>query len=277
MKKLFLLGVLLSALPLFAQQKVVISVADEKNLTKEEASKQEKTNEALLYVYPASHPNGMAVICCPGGGYSHLAIDKEGRDMADWMNAQGITFAVLKYRMPKGDKTVPLSDAEKAMSIMKKHAAEWKFDAHKIGIMGSSAGGHLAASLANLAQEGLRPAFQVLFYPVITMQGPTHQGSRDNLMGKNPSEADLKRFSLEEQVTAQTPPAFITLSADDRAVPPTNTLNYVLALDRNHIPVSLHMYPVGGHGWGYRDNFTYKRQWTGELEKWFRELLPTLK
>ncbi len=229
-----------------------------------------KTTKAELLVYPAQKPNGMAIICCPGGGYAHLAMAHEGYDMADWMNAQGITFAVLKYRMPDGDKNIPLSDAEQALRTIRQHAKEWNVNTQKIGIMGSSAGGHLAATTANMATE--RPAFQILLYPVISMGDDTHKGSRERLLGKEPSESDIRTYSMELQVNKETPQAFIALSGDDHTVPPSNSLKYAQALIHEKIPVSIHIYPVGGHGWGFRDSFPYKKQWTEELEKWLIEL-----
>lgn len=223
-------------------------------------------------VYPAAKPNGVAIVMCPGGGYARLAMNHEGHDMADWFNAQGITYAVLKYRMPNGHDEVPLSDAEQAIRLVRQHAAEWGTDPHRVGIMGASAGGHLAASLATLySSEETRPDFQILFYPVITMGIATHGGSRINLIGENPTPELEQRYTLEKQVTERTPQAFIMLSADDNAVPPINSLNYFTALCEHGIPASMHIYPTGGHGWGFRDSFPYKRQWTGELEKWLRE------
>lgn len=236
-------------------------------------SLQGEASEATLYVYPAQEPNGMAVICCPGGGYSHLAMEHEGTDMAGWFNAQGITLAVLKYSMPGGRKEVPLADACQAMRVIRQHADEWHVHPTKVGVMGASAGGHLAASLANLAPDELRPAFQILLYPVITMEDDyVHKGSRQNLLGKTPDTEDIKHYSLEQQVDSLTPPAFIALSGNDQTVPPANSLNYVTALYTAGISYTLHVYPTGGHGWGFRDSFPYKRQWTGELEKWLREI-----
>lgn len=223
-------------------------------------------------VYPAAKPNGVAIVMCPGGGYARLAMNHEGHDMADWFNAQGITYAVLKYRMPNGHDEVPLSDAEQAIRLVRQHAAEWGTDPHRVGIMGASAGGHLAASLATLhSSEETRPDFQILFYPVITMGIATHGGSRTNLIGENPAPELEQRYTLEKQVTERTPQAFIMLSADDNSVPPANSLNYFTALCEHGVPASMHIYPTGGHGWGFRDSFLYKRQWTGELEKWLRE------
>lgn len=229
--------------------------------------------EPTLTVYPAARPNGMAIIMCPGGGYSRLAMNHEGHDMAPWLNTQGITYAVLKYRMPNGHHEVPLSDAEQAIRLLREHAAEWGVNPQRVGIMGASAGGHLAASLATLyGSDKSRPDFQILFYPVISMQkGITHGGSRKNLLGENSSQELEQKYSLERQVSPRTPQAFIMLSSDDDVVPPINGIGYFLALRDHKVPASLHAYPIGGHGWGFRDSFTYKRQWTEELEKWLRD------
>lgn len=225
-----------------------------------------------ITVYRPSCPNGMAIIMCPGGGYARLAMAHEGYDMAPWLNAQGITYVVLKYRMPNGHREVPLSDAEQAIRLVRQHAAEWNVNPARVGIMGASAGGHLAASLATLyGSDETRPDFQILFYPVITMGADTHQGSRNNLLGENPSDELVRDYSLENRVTSRTPQAFIMLSTDDTSVPPANSINYYMALVKQKVPATLHAYPVGGHGWGFRDDFSYKRQWTGELEKWLRE------
>ena len=224
-----------------------------------------------LTVHVANKPNGKAILCCPGGGYSLVAMNLEGNDMAAWLNSQGYTLAVLKYRMPNGNDEVPLSDALQAMRIMRQHSEEWKIS--KIGIMGASAGGHLASTAATHYTEDSRPDFQVLFYPVISMQADiTHRGSRENLIGKNPSEELVNKYSNELHVNAQTPPAFILHSSDDGGVPVEHSIRYYQALVKNRVPVALHCYPVGGHGWGYRDSFPYKHEWKGELEKWLREL-----
>ena len=242
MKTLLLMGLLLMSGTLFAQQPI------------------------------AKKGNGMAIVACPGGGYSHLAMAHEGKSMADWFNSQGITYAVLRYRMPNGHNEVPLSDSQQALRIMRQHAQEW--NVKKLGIMGSSAGGHLASTTAtHFTDAETRPDFQILFYPVITMDPAyTHMGSHDNLLGKNPSKELEQKYSNELQVTPQIPPAFILHSSDDTVVPVANSVNYYTALVKNKVPASLHTYPVGGHGWGYRDSFPYKRQWTGELEKWLREI-----
>lgn len=225
-----------------------------------------------ITVYRAENPNGMAVIMCPGGGYARLAMNHEGHDMAPWFNTQGITYVVLKYRMPNGHREVPFSDVEQAIRLVRQHAAEWNINPAKVGIMGASAGGHLASTLAtHYTSKETRPDFQILLYPVITMDANfTHAGSRENLITKNPSADLIAKYSNELQVNAQTPQAFIALSSDDKAVLPQNSINYYLALLKHNVPATMHIYPTGGHGWGFRDNFTYKRQWTDELEKWLR-------
>lgn len=282
MKKrlLLIITLLLMYSSLFAQKSIIIpiwenKISDSNKPTRNDTAKDHSIplSEALLYVFPAKKPNGTAIICCPGGGYSHLAMEHEGTDMAEWFNDLGITFAVLKYRMPNGHKYIPLNDARQAMHIMYQHATEWNINTNKIGIMGASAGGHLAASLANLPNDNERPVFQILLYPVITMDQYTHKGSKENLLGKYPSAEDIKAFSMEQQVSNITPSAFIILSSDDHTVNPLNSISYVKALNKAKIPTSLHMYPTGGHGWGFRDSFTYKKQWTNELEKWLKTMI----
>lgn len=214
---------------------------------------------------------GRAVVACPGGGYSGLAVNHEGYDWAPYFNKQGIALIVLKYRMPKGDRTLPISDAEAAMKMIRDSADVWNLNPNDIGIMGSSAGGHLASTIATHAPEALRPNFQILFYPVITMDKSfTHMGSHDNLLGKDAS-ADLeKEFSNEKQVTKETPRAFIVYSDDDKVVPPANGVNYYLALNKKGVPSVLHIYPTGGHGWGIREDFLYKSEMQNELTSWLR-------
>ncbi len=261
-----------------AQKKTEILLWDENPLeqTEEKTERikaQDFKKDPAITVYTPKNPTGKTVLMCPGGGYSHQASAHEGHDMADWMNAQGITYAVLKYRLPYGDNSIPLADAEQAMRILRKYSSELGVDPQKIGIAGASAGGHLASTLAtHYSSKETRPDFQILFYPVISMEsGKTHMGSRKNLLGDNPNEDVVKLFSNEYQVTPETPKAFIMLSSDDGAVPPANSLDYYSALLSNKVKATLHAYPTGGHGWGFRDKFPYKRQWTGELEKWLNE------
>lgn len=230
--------------------------------------------ESTLTIYPApqGRNTGKCIIACPGGGYGHLATAHEGHDMAAWFNAQGITYAVLVYRMPNKNREVPLSDAQQAIRMVRSRAAEWGVT--HVGIMGCSAGGHLASTAAtHFNSDDVRPDFQILFYPVISLENEiTHQGTRRNLLGNEPSEDLVTQYSNHNRVTPQTPPAFIMHSSDDRAVPVENSLRYYRALVQNKVPVTMHLYPIGGHGWGFRDSFIYKEQWTHELEKWLREL-----
>lgn len=280
MKKIVFLGLLMIATAMHAQKPIEIQLwpngAPNSNgiTTPEKKIDESRVSDVTvptLTIYPASKPCGLAIVACPGGGYARLATAHEGHDMASWFNAQGITYAVLKYRMPNTHHEVPLSDALQAIRIMKQHAGEWKYN--KVGIMGASAGGHLASTAATHFTEDSRPDFQILFYPVVSMVNPTHQGSKDNLLGKNPTQELQNLYSNELQVTPQTPPAFIMHSSDDKAVPVSNSVDYYTALVKNGVSASMHLYPIGGHGWGFRDNFIYKRQWTGELEKWLHEII----
>lgn len=281
MKKFFILSFLLITATLSAQKPIELPLWSNGAPNSNELKGEEQSNNGgvsnvtnpFIKVFPAKKPNGMAIIMCPGGGYGGLAIYHEGYDMAPWFNTQGITYVVLKYRMPNGHYEVPLSDAEQAIRLVRQHAAEWGVNPQRVGIMGASAGGHLAASLATLySSEKTRPDFQILFYPVISMlKGVTHGGSRKNLIGENPSQELELKYSLERQVSPRSPQAFIMLSADDGAVLPINGIGYFLALRDQKVPATLHVYPTGEHGWGFRDNFIYKRQWTEELEKWLRD------
>lgn len=279
--KFFFVSILTSLITLAAfaqQQPVVINLwpngaptsngltGDEQNL---EGGRVANVTNPTLTVYPAKNGNGMAIIACPGGAYIRLAMQHEGHDMAAWFNTQGITYAVLKYRMPNGHHEIPLADAQQAIKLIRQHANEWGVDPNKVGIMGSSAGGHVASTAAtHFTSDEDRPNFQVLFYPVITMDDKFGV----SLLGKNPSAEMIKKYSNELQVTTQTPPAFILCSADDHTVPCDNSIRYFQALTAGKIPASLHIYPTGMHGWGFKDSFIYKREWTEELEKWLREI-----
>lgn len=274
MRKLFMIGALLVSSFLSAQHPIQVKLAEEKTVDEKPVIKGwingDEYTEATLTIYPAKKPNGQAIVACPGGGYAGIATTHEGHDMAAWFNTQGITYAVLHYRMPYGKHEIPLSDAHQAIRYMRKNGEKWSIK--QLGIMGSSAGGHLASTAATHFDAETRPDFQILFYPVVTMTDYTHQGSKDNLLGKNPSEKLVKLYSNELQVTEQTPPAFIMHSSNDDAVPVLNSINYYLALCKHGVWSSMHLYPIGGHGWGYNESFPYKAQWKDELEKWLREI-----
>lgn len=215
---------------------------------------------------------GRVVIACPGGGYGGLAYNHEGYDWAPFFNEQGIALVVLKYRMPKGGhREVPFSDAEEALKIVHDSASVWNINPYDVGIMGSSAGGHLASTVATHIKGELCPDFQILFYPVITMdKSYTHMGSHNNLLGADASDELEKEYSNEKQVTEETPRAFIVYSDDDRSVPPANGVNYYLALNKKKVPASLHIYPSGGHGWGSRESFLYHKLMLDALSSWLQ-------
>ena len=226
-----------------------------------------------LTIVKPEKANGKAIVICPGGGYAHLAMKHEGTDVAQWLSGLGYTCAVLKYRLPEGNCTVPTDDSRNAIRYLRQHAAELNIDSRKVGIMGFSAGGHLAASTAVLSDSLSRPDFQILMYPVISMQGSiTHWGSRNNLLGKDAPQLLVDRYSAENGVNASTPPAIMILSADDGAVNPDNSINYFRRLKENKVSASLFIYPRGGHGWGMNDSFEFKKLWMKELESWLGKL-----
>lgn len=225
----------------------------------------------VLFVYPAKNPNGQAVITCAGGGYEFVSTHYEGHTLAPLFNEMGVTLAVLKYRTPHGKHAVPLEDASRALEIMRSRGKEW--GVRSVGVMGWSAGGHLAASAATLLPVDERPDFQILIYPVISMRdGVTHRGSRRALMGNRPSPELVARYSLDERVDSSTPPAFMVHCADDTCVPLQNSQLYQQALLRHKVPAVLHIYPRGNHGWGSRDSFPYKSHWTTALREWLLNL-----
>lgn len=227
---------------------------------------------SLRVFLPAPHlATGRTIVVCPGGGYKVVAINKEGYDWAPYFNKQGIALVVLKYRMPQGNYTIPIKDAEAAMKIVRDSAEVWNLNPNDVGIMGFSAGGHLASTIATHAKPELRPNFQILFYPVITMDKTyTHLGSHDNFLGHNVSDELEMEYSNEKQVTEETPRAFIVYSDDDKIVDPSNGVNYYLALKKRNVPSVLHIYPSGGHGWGNREDFLYKNEMMQELSSWLR-------
>ena len=232
--------------------------------------------DPTLAVFLPEHPNGLAVILCPGGGYGSVWDKTEGYYRADWFNEQGIVYAVLKYRLPNGHKEVPLDDVHQAMKILKEHAEEYGFT--KLGIAGCSAGGHLASTAAtHFTTPEERPDFQILFYPVISCQKEFgHMGSGYSLLGRNAPQEVYDAYSNERCVTENTPPAFIMACTDDTAVPVKHSIEYYYALIANHISASLHIYPEGGHGWTDHE-FPYEYTWMNDLRDWLRELPRYLK
>ena len=232
----------------------------------------EKYKDALLEIYPARNPNGYCVLVCPGGGYAMLSMTHEGRDIKEWLNARGFTCWMLQYWMPRGHHDVPLSDVQQSMRIIR---GREDLGITHIGGMGFSAGGHLASTAAtHYVDAATRPDFQILVYPVITFEKPyTHNGSVYGLLGENPSQEMLDLYSNQKQVTPDTPPAFILAASDDWLVPVKNSLLYYEALIENKVSVSMHIYPTGGHGFGWGDNYIYKSEWSAELERWLNTVV----
>ena len=236
-------------------------------------SKQNFKPNIRVFLPEKSKANGMAVVCLPGGGYSHLALDHEGYDWAPYFNDLGFAFVVLKYRMPHEVTDVPISDAKEALRIVRENAKEWGIDPKKVGIMGSSAGGHLATTVATHSLPGTEPNFQILFYPVVTMDvNHTHKWTRQYLIGEKPAKETVDLYSNDKQVTSNTPRAILLLSDDDKVVPSPNSVNYYLALRRHNVPATMHIYPSGGHGWGCRKNFKYHNEMMADLTAWLKTL-----
>lgn len=231
---------------------------------------------------------GRAVIICPGGGYGFLAYDKEGTDIAKWLNSKGIAGIVLKYRLPVSKSNSiphksPLLDAQRAIRLTRYHAEEWNIKADKIGIMGFSAGGHLASTAGTHFDTGdanasdpvetlsSRPDFMILVYPVITMnEAFTHRGSRTALLGENPDPELIQTYSNELQVGKETPPTFLVHAGDDQAVPVKNSLVFYQALKDKDIPAELHIYPEGGHGFSLAISKGHLETWPDRCIDWLK-------
>lgn len=245
--------------------------------------------ELEIYVPTPVNATGVGVVVCPGGGYYGLAYDKEGTDIAKWLNAHGIAAFVLKYRIPELSKDpkatyYPVQDALKAIRLVRERAAQYNLDPDKIGIMGFSAGGHLASTAGThfndpklIAEHSnqipSRPDFMILGYPVITFKDPlAHKGSRTNLIGENPSNELVTYFSNELQVTSDSPPTFLVHSADDKTVNVRNSILFYEALLDKGVPAALHLYPKGGHGFGMATHQGHEKSWLDQLELWIGEL-----
>ena len=234
------------------------------------AADNDRDLKPQLHVFlPEKGVPSRAVVICPGGAYGGLAMYHEGFEWKEFFTSRNIAALVLLYRLPHGHHQVPTEDVLEAIRITQQHAQEWNIDPAQIGIMGSSAGGHLASTIATHAPEGLRPAFQILLYPVITTDDSfTHYWSCRNLMGEHPTDELKHYYSNELQVSANTPPAFIAASADDGDVPVLNSARYYEALVRCGVPAAIHIYPSGGHGWGIKGSFRYHLPFLQDLSDW---------
>jgi acetyl esterase/lipase len=243
-----------------------------------------------IYLPSKQSANGQAVVVCPGGGYGILAYDWEGIDIAKWLNANGIAAIVLKYRLPNSKSNVdpklsPLLDAQRAIRTVRANADKWNIKKDKIGIMGFSAGGHLASTAGThfdkgspnaadfIDRQSSRPDFMILMYPVITMlRQSMHQGSRNNLIGANADSTTIKYYSSELQVTKETPPTFLVHASDDKTVPVENSIIFYQALIANSVPAEMHIYPYGGHGFGLAIRKGYLSTWTHRCIDWLQSL-----
>jgi acetyl esterase/lipase len=243
-----------------------------------------------IAVYLPSKPNatGQAVVICPGGGYHILAYDWEGTDIAKWLNSIGVAGIVLKYRLPDAKCNIvsyksPLLDAQRAIRMARYHAKEWNINPQKVGVMGFSAGGHLASTAGTRFDSGnpdsddpveklsCRPDFMILGYPVISMdESVTHKGSKRNLLGPDPTPELVEEFSNELQVSEETPPTFLFLASDDKVVVPENSIRFYQALIKNKVPAEIHIYPEGGHGFSLAVNKPHVSKWSSDCAAWLK-------
>ena len=245
-----------------------------------------------VYLPEKENATGAAVVICPGGGYGILAIKHEGHDVAKWFNEFGVAGIVVKYRLPNSDNIinkseVAMTDAQRAIRMTRHYASDWGIRPDKIGIMGFSAGGHLASTVGTHFDYGIaddkdpiqkvscRPDFMILMYPVISMSEDfMHAGSMRNLLGKNQSYEQKLRFSNEKQVTPETPPTILIHSSDDKAVPVANSIRFYEALIKNKIPAELHIFNSGGHGYGLgRNDGTSHNLWKENCNAWMKEMV----
>ena len=244
-------------------------------------------SEADMYVYlPEKEKNtGAAVVICPGGGYMIEAMDHEGYDIASWLKSEGIAGIVLKYRLPYGHHEIPLSDAQQTIRIVRNKAKEWGIDPDKIGIAGSSAGGHLASTAGThfdmgnkegadpIKKMSCRPDFMLLLYPVISFNEEFgHMGSRKNLIGEGNKWELVENYSNELHVSPQTPPTFLVLADDDKSVPPRNSVEFYLQLKENKVPAEMHIFQEGGHGFGITKKNLPADQWPDLFFDWLKAI-----
>ncbi len=302
MKKLFLL-ILISIFPntLFAQKTMKLwpedipfsnGIVGEEEYTDKGHVKNIQDPTITIYLPEKAKATGAAVVICPGGGYRVLAIKHEGHDIAKWFNEFGVAGIVVKNRLPTSENItdtseVAMTDAQRAVRMVRHHAADWGIEKDKIGIMGFSAGGHLASTVGTHFDYGIansadpiqkvscRPDFMILMYPVISMSEDfMHAGSMKNLLGNNQSYEQKLRFSNEKQVTSETPPAILIHSSDDKAVPVENSIRFYEAMIKNNVPAELHIFNSGGHGYGLgRKDGTSHNLWKENCQAWMMDMV----
>jgi acetyl esterase/lipase len=297
MKKIYLsLFISFLAMESIAQESIPLyngTIPNSKPVKNEETSEIDRESHILIiskvtqptlaiFLPPKEKANGTAIVICPGGGYSIVAAGHEGYDVAKKFNEWGIAAFVLKYRIPDDHSMVnkeigPLQDAQRAVQLVRENAKEWNIDAHRVGILGFSAGGHLASTegthfshavIDNKNKTNLRPDFMILVYPVISFTDSIgHLGSRDNLIGKNPSQEKIKEYSNELQVRPNTPPSFLVHAKDDDVVKVQNSIYFYEALKKNNVPAEIYLYDKGGHGFGM-NNSTSNIKWMDLVKQW---------
>lgn len=262
-----------------------VAPGPERTWTEGDMERIENITEAEIFVYlPKKEVNtGAAVVICPGGGYRIEAIDHEGYQIAKFLQDKGVTGIVLKYRLPYGNHQIPLMDAQQAMRLVRSKAKEWGIDPNKIGIAGSSAGGHLASTAGTRFDEGnpettdavgklsCRPDFMLLLYPVVTFKEEWgHMGSRKNLIGEGNDWAMVEMYSNELHVSDKTPPTFFVLADDDKGVPPRNSIEFYLKMKEKGIPAEMHIFSKGGHGFGMKKNGLPVEKWPDMFINWMK-------
>lgn len=248
--------------------------------TKDEARDKDghliNTSQTVFYLYqaPSDKATGQAVVILPGGGYGKVCIEREGFALAEYFKSIGVTALVVKYRLPNnGHREVPLEDAQAGLEYLRTNAKKLGIDHAKVGIAGSSAGGHLAAYTSTFTEDAKKPAFSVLFYPVISGSScMTHQNTFIRLLGKQHPSHLRQYYSLENRVSATTPPTLLLLSNDDNVVPPISSILYYEALKHYGVKSSMHIFPEGGHGWVCNNEFRYDKEWRAHLKSWLKGL-----
>jgi acetyl esterase/lipase len=277
-----LLGLLISLSPLAAAAEPKLEPLWPRGAPGAAGDEEADRPSLTIYLPPPASATGVAVVVCPGGGYGFLAVDHEGREVADWLNSLGVAAFVLRYRIaPRYRHPAPLQDAGRAIRTVRARAGEWGVDPARIGILGFSAGGHLAATAGTRFEDGKpgaddpverassRPDFLVLVYPVISLTAPwTHQGSKRNLLGDAPAPELAEALSAERQVTARTPPAFLVHTSGDKGVPSENSVAFYLALRAAGVPAELHVYERGEHGFGLGRKDPVLSTWPDRLRQW---------
>lgn len=280
MKKLFLfVSIIVLAITCYSQSQVIDLWNGNLPTSTEEGSRLDdkpNTNSNITVFLPQdTTTQRKAVIICPGGGYGGLAFQHEGTQVAQWLSEQGIVGIVLRYRLPNGRSDVPLQDVRQAFRVVRQNANRWGVDTSKIGIMGFSAGGHLASSASTkIISDETRPAFSILYYPVISLfDDEAHKGSRKNLLGKMElSSTAIAEHSSHLNISTKTPPTLLFLSDDDKTVLPINSILYYEGLKKNKIPATMYIFPSGGHGWGIREDFKYRSEMLLLLSDWLKNI-----